>query len=80
MTLSALPLIWTGETRMSSHENSTNITCPKCKAVGVVVWETVGAERSLVSLTRNFYERFSKKDPFPIELVRQDCGTAQPED
>lgn len=61
-------------------EISTNITCPKCNAVGVVVWETGGPERILVSLTRNFYERLSKKPPFQIELVCDGCGTAQPED
>jgi hypothetical protein len=73
------------EARMSSHDPEppqvpTNITCPKCKAIGVVVWEMAGAERCLVSLTRNFHERISKIDPFPIELVCHGCGTTQPED
>jgi hypothetical protein len=61
-------------------EFSANIICPKCGTVGVAVWEKVGAERSLIRLTRNFYERLSKKDPFPIEIVCLGCGTAQRED
>lgn len=59
---------------------SANIVCPKCEAVGVVVWEINGEERSLVSLSRGFYERISTTSPYPIELVCHQCGTAQPED
>jgi hypothetical protein len=58
-------------------EVSTNITCPKCNAVGVAVWEVVGTERSLIKLTRNFYERISRKNPYPIEMVCNECGTVQ---
>ena len=64
---------------MDLRQVSNNIICPKCMAVGVVVWELAGAEQSLVSVTRNFYERISKKAPFPIELVCDRCGTAQAE-
>ena len=59
---------------------SVNIICPKCRAIGVVVWEQDGAERSLLSLSSGFHERLSKKAPYPIELVCHGCGTAQPED
>jgi hypothetical protein len=58
---------------------SVHIICPKCAAVGVVVWERDAAQNSLVSLSRGFYERISKKHPYSIELVCHECGTAQPE-
>jgi len=59
---------------------SVNITCPKCRAIGVVVWEKDGAHRSLVSLSNGFYERMSEKDPYPIELVCRECGTRKSEE
>jgi hypothetical protein len=55
----------------------TNITCPKCKAVGVVVWEKIKGERVLVGVSNNFYERLSKNAPYEIELVCLGCGTEQ---
>jgi hypothetical protein len=58
---------------------TVNIICPKCSALGVVVWEKDGAQRSLVSLSKGFYERLSKEDPYPIELVCHECGAAQAE-
>jgi len=59
---------------------TVNIICPKCSALGVVVWEKDGAQRALVSLSKGFYERLSRKVPYPIELVCHECGTAQAED
>jgi hypothetical protein len=69
---------------MSSVQSKTcqfsiNIICPKCGTVGVVVWESAAGQTSLVRLSNGFYERLAKKDPYPIELVCHDCGTAQPE-
>jgi hypothetical protein len=58
-------------------EFSTNVTCPKCKSIGVADWEKIGAERSLIRLSRNFYERLSRKVPYPIEVVCLECGTVQ---
>jgi hypothetical protein len=61
------------------HQISTNIICPGCGAVGVIIWETIDGKRSLVRLSRIFYERLARKTPYPIELVCYDCGTIQPE-
>ena len=58
---------------------SMDIICPKCAAIGVSVWEGTGAERSLVSLSKGFYERISKRNPYPIELICHACGAVQPE-
>jgi hypothetical protein len=35
---------------------SNNIICPKCGAVGVVVWETADGQTSLVKFSNGFYE------------------------
>jgi hypothetical protein len=48
--------------------------------MGVVVWEKDGNSRSLVSLSNGFYERISKKEPYPIEIVCRECGAAQSHD
>lgn len=58
---------------------TANIVCPGCGAIGVVTWEKHGNERTLVRLSKGFYERLSKKEPHPIELVCSECGKAQPE-
>lgn len=57
------------------HPYFVNIACPKCAAVGVIGWETNGTERSFVSLSKEFYERISRKKPYPIELVCHRCET-----
>lgn len=69
---------------MSSHRSEAqnrgvNVICPKCGAVGVVVWEDDKGGPTLVSLSKNFYERISKKRPYAIELVCDSCGAAQAE-
>jgi DNA-directed RNA polymerase subunit RPC12/RpoP len=53
------------------------IRCPKCTAKGLMVWEQDGAEKVLVRLSANFYERLTKVPPFAIELVCRQCGMAQ---
>ena len=61
------------------------ITCAGCGQNGIAVWEenhTIsprGPEPTLVSLSKEFYERISKKSPHDIELVCQKCGAVQPE-
>ena len=66
--------------QLEAQNRGVNVICPKCGAVGVVLWEDENNEgRSLVSLSKNFYERISKKQPYPIELVCHSCGTAQSE-
>lgn len=56
---------------------SFDIICPRCKERGVIVWENTGGERTLVSLTQEFYERISKKSPYSIELVCTNCDMIQ---
>ena len=65
--------------QFDSQNRGVNVVCPKCGAVGVVVWEDDPRGPTLVSLSKNFYERLSKKKPYPIELVCDSCGAAQPE-
>ena len=60
-------------------QSTVNITCRKCGQVGALVWERHKGNIALVSLSRGFYERISKKHrPFLIELVCEACGTIQP--
>jgi len=62
-----------------AQNRTTNIICPKCGAVGVVIWENENSDdRTLVSLSRNFYEKIPKKTPYPMELVCDGYGAAQP--
>jgi hypothetical protein len=55
------------------------IRYPKCRADGYVVWKRESAEKVLVRLSANFYERPTKKQPYQIELVCQQCGMSQTE-
>jgi hypothetical protein len=61
------------------HQHSVDLRCPKCGCKGVVVWEGHGADKTLVWLSGQFYERLAKRSPFPIELVCMKCGAAQVE-
>ena len=63
----------TREAHMPSDQISINVICPECKSVGVLVWEKTKSDRVLVSVTRNFYERISKKAPYSIEIVCLGC-------
>jgi hypothetical protein len=59
---------------------SDTVRCPRCHRTGTIEWEAA-AEKNLKELVRingEFYERVSKKPPFPIELVCVGCGTPQP--
>lgn len=68
---------------MSFHSGpqriSRKIVCPKCGQMGETVWERYGRKSSFLDVSPGFHERISKKVPYPIELVCQACGTAQPE-
>ena len=71
---------------MSAHarssdfrQNSVDLRCTKCGSKGVVIWEGHGANKTLVWLSGQFYERLAKQPPFPIELVCVRCGAAQVE-
>lgn len=63
------------------HEFEVAITCSGCGRTGRMTWE--GTERrdhaELVGVPDGFYERVSRKAPYPIELVCAVCGTVQVE-
>jgi hypothetical protein len=74
---------------VSSHlgaypHHTDQIICPKCGQKGIVLWEDIprgdGIQKEMVKIDGGFYERLSKKAPYPIELVCDGCGTAQPEE
>jgi predicted RNA-binding Zn-ribbon protein involved in translation (DUF1610 family) len=66
--------------QFDAQSRGVNIICPKCGAIGVVLWENENNEgHTLVSLSKNFYERMANKKPYSIELVCDSCGAAQPE-
>lgn len=50
--------------------HSDKIHCPKCNKRGQISWDGT----QFIEVTGGFYERLSKKAPYPIELVCGDCG------
>ncbi|HEY4274955.1 MAG TPA: hypothetical protein VGM68_05685 [Rhizomicrobium sp.] len=54
------------------------IVCRKCGKTGTVIWEDVSrlsaSEPELAGIDGPFFERLSKKAPYPIELVCRKCG------
>jgi hypothetical protein len=58
---------------------SKKIVCPKCGQMGETVWEKHGLTSSFLDISPGFYERIANRVPYPIELVCNACGTAQPE-
>lgn len=64
---------------LQQEQYSINARCPKCRATGSVVWERLGAAKSLVSVSSSFYERIAKFTPYKIEVVCQRCGTVIPD-
>jgi ribosomal protein S27E len=63
----------------SSSQSQTTIACPKCGAHGECVWENEHGKPYLVSLPASFFERLKNRPPFNVEIVCQQCGTAQVE-
>jgi hypothetical protein len=59
---------------VQASQFSVTIVCPACGSAGVVTWEKVGNERSLVSLSDGFHEQISTKKPYALELVCNSCG------
>jgi hypothetical protein len=59
---------------------TNTITCPKCGQQGQETWEEAGQNSSLgpdphlVVRSGDFYERISRKAPYPIEVVCGRCG------
>lgn len=66
--------------RFDCHKTE-HIFCPTCGKEGAVIWELAararGDGKDLVRIEGDFYERLSRKPPFPIELICHVCGTAQ---
>jgi hypothetical protein len=64
----------------SHHLQQGQIRC-RCGKIGSIVWEDApaaeGVRQELVKLDGDFYERLSKRPPYPVELVCNTCGTAQ---
>lgn len=53
------------------------VRCPKCAAIGNILWEGLGERKTLVRLSGQFYERLRPAPPHPIEIVCRVCGTPQ---
>jgi len=69
-----------------SHDQFTNmITCPKCGQQGHETWEEtgqnsgLGPDPHLIMRSGDFYERLSRKAPYPIEVVCSRCETVVPD-
>ena len=69
-----------------SRDQFTNtIICPKCGQQGSETWEEnvqvsqAGPEPHLVGRSGEFYERLSRKAPYPIEVVCSRCETVVPD-
>lgn len=67
-----------GARHMSSDVSTTTFRCPKCHQRGAALWETVGGEASLVSISDQFYERVQKKRRSQLEIVCGKCGAVVP--
>lgn len=58
--------------------HADEVRCPKCSTTGTITWDASGGQTpQFISLTGEFFERISRKPPYPIELVCLRCGTVQ---
>ena len=59
---------------------SDSIICGKCGKRGKVVWDDLSRltnnapEPELLGIDGPFFERISRKPPYPIELICRECG------
>lgn len=57
---------------------SDSIVCSTCGMRGKVVWDDIyplsNSEPDLLEIDGPFFERISRKPPYPIELVCRECG------
>lgn len=67
--------------RYSVRQRTDKIVCRNCGKSGTVIWDDVtrlnaSPERmpELAGIDGPFFERLSKKAPYPIELVCRACG------
>jgi hypothetical protein len=62
----------------SLRHHTDAIACRKCGKTGTVVWDDIsrrnGSAPEQIGIDGPFFERLSKKPPYPIELVCRSCG------
>ena len=62
----------------SVKQHSDSIVCGKCGKTGKIVWDDISrlnpSTPEPVGIDGPFFERLSKKPPYPIELVCRACG------
>lgn len=62
----------------ADHQHSSSFFCRTCGCSGKIVWEDVSplsnSMPELVGIDGPFFERVSKKPPFQVELICQECG------
>ncbi len=60
------------------HQQADTIVCRHCGKSGTIIWDHVSRASEvtpeLVGIDDPFFERLSKKSPYPIELVCRECG------
>ena len=63
------------------HLREGTLHCPRCDNKGTVKWEVSDTLHNdpgqMVHIQGPFYERISKRAPYPIELVCISCKTVQ---
>ena len=59
-------------------QRTDTVTCQRCGNVGVLKWDCIpvpgGFKKDFIGIVGDFYERLSKKPPYPIELVCTPCN------
>ena len=62
----------------SIDQEVDTIACRICGKRGKIFWDKIsrvpGSMRDILGIDGPFFERLSKKPPYPIELVCRDCG------
>ena len=62
----------------SVRPHNDAVVCRKCGQTGKIVWDGVSRLNAAVpepaGINGPFYERLSRKAPYPIELVCRSCG------
>ena len=63
----------------SVQRHSDTVACNKCGKPGKIVWDDVSRLNNstapeLAGIDGPFFERLSRKAPYPIELVCRACG------
>jgi len=67
------------DANLVTSQNSEHITCDDCGNSGELFWLTLGplgTRPEFGGISGRFYERISRKPPYPIELICNCCGKA----